>query len=118
MLFSVRLKTDAFSLLASTQMHFSVFALKQRLFRFTIKTEAFSVSTLKQRLCRSRLKIGAFAVFTLKQAKHENTLKLIGNYSQKSKGVIHFSPFLRANRLRQNGPKLSANTKHAFCHCQ
>ena len=104
--FDFSLKTDAFS----------VFALKQRLFRFTLKTEAFSVSTLKQRLCRSRLKIGAFAVFTLKQAKHENTIKLIENYHPKSKVVIHFSPVLRANRLRQNGPKRSANTKHLFCH--
>ena len=70
-----------------------------------------SVSTLKQRLCRSRLKIGALAVFTLKQAKHEHMLKLIENYTHKSKGVIHFSPFVRANRLRQNCPKRSANTK-------
>ena len=108
MFFAFSLKTDAFS----------VFALKQRLFRFTFKTEAFSVSTLKQRLCRSRLKIGAFAVFTLKHAKHENHLKLIETYPQKSKGIINVSPFLRANRLRQNGPKRSANAKHVFCHCQ
>ena len=88
------------------------------LFRFTLKTEAFSVSTLKQRLCRFRLKIEAFAVFTSKQAKDENAYKLIENYNKTSKGVIHFSPFLSANRLRQNGPKRSANTKHVFCHCQ
>ena len=117
-LFRFRVKTDAFSLLASTQMPFSVFTLKQRLFSFTLKTEGFFVSTLKQRLYRFRIKIGAFAVFTLKQAKHEHTLKLIDNYTQTSKGVINFSPFLRANRLRQNGPKRFASTKHLFCHCQ
>jgi len=88
------------------------------LFPFRLKTDDFQCFTLKQMLFRFRLKTEAFSVFALKQAEDENAYKLIGNYNKKSEGVIIFSSFLRANRLRQNGPKRSANTKHVFCHCQ